>query len=139
MTTLVPRNSNPKWFFVLAALALVTPAQLLGQSNPNRIALLHWYTANEAASFAVGNVPIHVVFDGSSIWEVNGNDNTVKKLRASDGTVLGTFSVGTGPFNLAFDGANIWVTNNASNNVTKLHQLCGVRRSDSSRSSAARW
>jgi DNA-binding beta-propeller fold protein YncE len=47
-------------------------------------------------------------------------DDTVTKLRASDGSELGTFNVGGGPVGLAFDGANIWVTNGYDDNVMKL-------------------
>ncbi len=126
MTKRVSGITASRYLYVLAVLALMSPALLAAQNNPLRIAILHWYTANQAASFAVGNVPIHVAFDGSSIWVVNGNDNTAEKLRASDGAVLGTFTVGTDPFNLAFDGANIWVTNSASNNVTKLRASDGA-------------
>ena len=52
--------------------------------------------------------------------------NTVSKLRASDGQVLGTYPVGIGPIGIAFDGANIWVANYSSNNVTKLRASDGV-------------
>jgi hypothetical protein len=70
-----------------------------GSSGPNTqaIALLRWYGANQAASFAVGSGPFGVAFDGASIWVANGNSGSVTKLRASDGAVLGTFSVGNGP------------------------------------------
>jgi hypothetical protein len=43
------------------------------------------------ASFPVGRFPIGVVSDGMDIWIANGMSNTVTKLRASDGTVLGSF------------------------------------------------
>ncbi|MGB7149366.1 MAG: hypothetical protein WBD45_09440, partial [Terriglobales bacterium] len=36
--------------------------------------------------------------------------NTVTKLRASDGSVVGTFTGGTSPYGIAFDGQNIWVS-----------------------------
>jgi len=51
----------------------------------------------------------------------NSAGNTVSKVRASDGKVLGTFAVGTFPVNgVAFDGAFIWVTNFSSNSVSKM-------------------
>jgi sugar lactone lactonase YvrE len=42
----------------------------------------------------------------------NGGDNSVTKLRASDGTLLGTFQLHPNilPSGIAFDGENIWVT-----------------------------
>jgi DNA-binding beta-propeller fold protein YncE len=67
-----------------------------------------------------------VAFDGANIWVTNyalGSGNTVTKLRASDGTVLGTFTVGpvnSAPRGVAFDGANIWVTNVGTNTVSKF-------------------
>src|SRR5437016_1145142 len=63
-------------------------------------------------SFPVGNRPEGLAFDGTSIWVVNEFDNTVTKLRASDGTIEGVFAIGREPKYLAFDGANIWATNN---------------------------
>src|SRR5262249_45101633 len=77
-------------------------------------------------SFPVGNVPQFLVFDGANIWVTNQNDNTVTKLRASDGTNLGTFPVGRVPIWITFDGANIWVSNHLSDNVTKLRASDGV-------------
>ncbi len=88
--------------------------------NPLQIAILHWYNANQTASFAVGTGPIGVAFDGANIWVANLSSNNVTKLRASDGTTLGTFAVGTSPHGVAFDGANIWVANDSSNTVSKL-------------------
>src|SRR5258708_37353821 len=63
-------------------------------SNPNQIAILRWYRANQTARFAVGNGPGQVAFDGSNIWVTNSSSNTVTKLQASDGTVLGNFAAG---------------------------------------------
>jgi DNA-binding beta-propeller fold protein YncE len=46
------------------------------------------------------------------MWIANRNGNTVTKLRASDGTVLGTFPSppSDGPYGIAFDGTYIWVS-----------------------------
>jgi len=82
--------------------------------------------ASHVASFAVGNRPQAVIFDGASIWVSNTADNTVTKLTASDGTVRGTFTVGAAPDGLVFDGANIWVANSGSNNVTELRASDGT-------------
>ena len=72
--------------------------------NPLKIALLKWYQANQTTSFKVGKEPNDVAFDGQNLWVTNGGDDTVTKLRPSDGTVLGTFSVGSQPYGIAFDG-----------------------------------
>ena len=50
-------------------------------------------------------------FDGANIWVTNSDSDSVTKLRASDGAVLGNFKVGKAPDGVAFDGTNIWVTN----------------------------
>jgi hypothetical protein len=94
-------------------------------ANPLKVALLKWYPANQTTSFKVGNAPNDVAFDGQNIWVTNGGDDTVTKLRPSDGTVLGTFNVGSQPYGITFDGANIWTVNSGGNNVTKLRASDG--------------
>jgi DNA-binding beta-propeller fold protein YncE len=61
-----------------------------------------------------------MAFDGVNIWISNFASNTVTKLRAKDGTMLGTFAVGSNPVGLAFDGANIWVANQQNSSLSKL-------------------
>jgi DNA-binding beta-propeller fold protein YncE len=72
------------------------------------------------ATYAVGNSPSGVAFDGNNIWVTNNGSSSVSKLRASDGTLLGTFTVGTTPWGVAFDGINIWVVNGGSDSVNRL-------------------
>ena len=55
-----------------------------------------------------------IAFDGANIWVSNSESNSVSKLRASDGSIVGTYSVGANPLELAFDGTNIWVANNGA-------------------------
>lgn len=97
-----------------------------GPASPNRaaIALLKWYQANQTGvQFAVGN-GLSVAFDGTNIW-VSGN-NSLTKVRPSDGAVLGTYSGlgGGGGQGIVFDGANIWAV--ASQGVTKLRASDGT-------------
>jgi len=92
----------------------------------NQIALLKWYAPNPTTSFAIGGNTFGVAFDGASIWVTNNSSNTVSKLQASDGTLLGTFAVGANPTSVTFDGANIWVTNFSSNTVSKLRASDGT-------------
>jgi hypothetical protein len=95
--------------------------------NPQQVALLRWYGANQTGNqFTVGSVPTGIAFDGASIWVANEGSANVTKLRASDGANLGTFAVGLAPNGIAFDGANIWVVNFSSNNVTKLRASDGA-------------
>jgi hypothetical protein len=55
----------------------------------------------------VGGFLVGEAFDGANIWVANLFDNTMTKLRAWDGTILGTFAWGPSSCALAFDGANI--------------------------------
>jgi hypothetical protein len=97
------------------------------QVNPHQIAMLRWYGANTTNSvFSVGNKPIGLAFDGSSMWVANLNSDNVMKLRASDGEILGTYAVGSLPAEIAFDGANVWVTNFGSGSVSKLQARDGA-------------
>jgi len=93
--------------------------------NPLKIALLHWYLADTTTFFKVGAGPYGVCFDGANVWTANGGDNTVTKVRANDGEVLGTFKVGSQPYGVTFDGANIWVSSDQDNLVTKLRASDG--------------
>ncbi len=96
--------------------------------NPLQVALLKWYKADTTTTFAVGNEPSGIAFDGANIWVANFGDGTVTKLQANDGTVLGTYTIGAGvePFGITFDGANIWVSNVAAATVTKLQASTGA-------------
>ena len=76
-------------------------------------------------SFPVGELPVDLTFDGANIWSANSRDNTVDKLRASDGVLQGIFPTGDFPEGLTFDGANIWVANFIDNTVTKLRASDG--------------
>ena len=53
-------------------------------------------------SFPVGDGPSGLAFDGANIWVTETYDDTVTKLRASDGALLGTFPVGTEPGPVVF-------------------------------------
>jgi hypothetical protein len=100
--------------------------QLPAPTNPNQVAILRWYAANRTADFPVGDFPFGVAFDGANIWVTNRLSDSVTKIQANDGTVLGAFPVGAFPGGMAFGGANIWVANSSSNNVTKLRASDGT-------------
>jgi hypothetical protein len=53
-------------------------------------------------------------------------DNTVTKLRASDGANLGTFNLGGASYGVAFDGTNLWFTNGLTDTVTELRPSDGA-------------
>src|SRR5689334_5863254 len=86
------------------------------QQQPDR------YSVQE---FPVGNSPVNFTFDGTNIWVANSGDNTVTKLRASDGELEGTFPVGNYPQSLAFDGSNIWSADLFGGTITKLRASDG--------------
>ena len=89
--------------------------------NPLGIALLRWYqNVYPANNFTVGQNPTEIAFDGASMWVTNASSNSVTRLQANDGTVLGTHIVGAGPAGIAYDGANIWVANTGDNTVTRI-------------------
>src|ERR1700682_198285 len=102
--------------------AMKTPAAAssIAPANPNQVAILRWYRANQTATFAVGKGPGQAAFDGSSIWVANKSSDTVTTLRASDGSSLGDFPAGSSPSGLVFDGASIWVADQGSSSVTQL-------------------
>jgi outer membrane protein assembly factor BamB len=97
--------------------------QLPAPINPNQVAILRSYSANQTADFPIGTNPAFVAFDGANIW-VTANFPLLTKLRASDGASLGTFAVSPG--GMAFDGANLWVASVNNNNVTKLRASDGT-------------
>jgi hypothetical protein len=94
--------------------------------NANQVAILHWNSANQTATFPVTSThnagPHAVAFDRANIWTANLFDSTVTKVRASDGTNL---AVGSFPLGAVYDGANIRVANCGGNTVTKLRASDG--------------
>lgn len=71
------------------------------------------------STFAAGLSPWRVLFDGNAIWVCNANDNTLSKLRISDGAILATAQTGHSPMGMAFDGVNVWVANIGDQTVSK--------------------
>jgi DNA-binding beta-propeller fold protein YncE len=61
-------------------------------------------------TFPVGNQPEGgIAFDGANMWVSGFADDSLTKLRASDGQVLGTFGTNSHPTGVCFDGQSIWV------------------------------
>lgn len=71
------------------------------------------------ATYSVGSNPHDMAFDGANLWVLN-SDNTVTKLSASDGTVVGTYSVGSSTA-MVFDGVSIWLADSNTATVTRLN------------------
>jgi hypothetical protein len=71
-------------------------------------------------NYTVGRLARDMVYDGTSIWVCNSNDNTVSRLRAADVALLGTYPTGIGPRGIAYDGFKIWVANSGQNALTVI-------------------
>jgi len=78
------------------------------------------------ATVDVGPVPTAVAFDGTNVWVVNEDDNTVSVVDPAINDVIDTVTVGSLPSAIAFDGTNVWVTNAISNNVTRINAATGA-------------
>ena len=83
---------------MLLGVPIATAQVAPNESNPLQVAILRWYNANQSGlNFStlgsVGGALFGAAFDGSNIWVSNSETNTVTKLRASDGAVLGNFSL----------------------------------------------
>src|SRR5580765_3130529 len=75
--------------------------------------------AEDIQTFAAGQSPTNMAFDGANIWVTNSDADTVTKLRASDGSLQGTFPTGDVPQFAVFDGANIWISNTLDDSITR--------------------
>ena len=71
--------------------------------NPQQIGMLKW-APTTVATFTVGQGPSALCFDGACIWVANSGNQTVTKMSASDGKILGTYSAGGASIGIAFDG-----------------------------------
>jgi glutamine cyclotransferase len=84
------------------------------------------------ASYAVGDQPRALLFDGQALWVANTFDNTLTKLSASDcaasdcGRTLGTFPVDSLPSALAFDGRNLWVASSLQQTLSVIDPTSGT-------------
>jgi hypothetical protein len=95
-------------------------------TNSSLLGSLRWDLLTKK-SFPVPD-PQGIAFDGGHLWIASCCNNSVYKLRASDGAKLGSFTVGVGAEGVAFDGSNIWVANVASGTVTKLRASDGANQ-----------
>jgi len=79
------------------------------------------------AAFHVGGVPTALAFDGANIWVAIKSNDTIVKLRSTDGFIAGTFDLtpGTAPAALIFDGLELWVANSGTNTVSKIRPTDG--------------
>ena len=119
---------------VTMALSAVAQEQVVGGPgstyyNPLQVALKFWGAANQVIDFitfydSAGTLhtpsqPNDMAFDGEHIWMSNRGNNTVMKIRASDGQFQASYPV-TSPGSLAFDGQRIWVNQYGGSTVSVI-------------------
>jgi S-layer family protein len=92
----------------------------------SRAPLGQWWTQTIIPSTAmtqVGNFPLSVQSDGADLWVANFNSNTVSRVRASDGRLLGTWTGATGANVVLVARGRIFVTGFASPNPGQLYSI----------------
>lgn len=97
---------------------------------PGFVMKLDATTGAVLATTPVGTNPVAVTADGAGgIWVANWTDNTVTKLDAVTGAVIGTpHPVGVKPQAVTADDAGgIWVANSGDGTVTKLQASDGTQ------------
>src|SRR5262245_9638280 len=80
--------------------------------------------APPAATATTG--PEATAFDGTYVWIATQFNDSVTRVKATDGLVSGTFTVGKRPVALLYAASAIWVANLLSDNVTKLDPATGA-------------
>jgi DNA-binding beta-propeller fold protein YncE len=93
-----------------------------GETSPGNL-----YVINPSAppgivttlSTNLGNSPLTITTDGSSLWTAN-NGGSVSRVDPNSG-VPNTFTTGfSQPFGILFDGTNIWITDQGDSKLKKL-------------------
>ena len=92
-------------------------------------------------TYGVGNYPASMAFDGTYLWVVNVEANTLSLLDVSTGTVWATVTPGYNPVTLIFDGSYMWLGSinfsDQNNPVGVIMKLSTSFQSSSSESSAS--
>jgi len=107
---------------------IVSPTPTYSQNyTTKQLAMKNWPPTQASQSITVGTTPYGACFDGTNIWVTNTGDNTVSKILANTGEVLGTYTVSPGgsPYGVCFDGTYIWVAD-YTGYLTKLNQNTGA-------------
>jgi DNA-binding beta-propeller fold protein YncE len=116
-------SATALWGILIVAnvvLLLMAPSILAKKPNPR------WNPPpQDGLVFGAGETPSAITFDGTCIWVANNANDTVTKLRCSDGSLVGTYYAGSGPGAVMYDGESIWVRNCLCSCVTKLRAADG--------------
>ena len=75
---------------------------------------------------AAATGPEAVAFDGTYVWVATQFNDSVTRIRVSDGSIAGSFTVGKRPVALLYAGGYVWVANLFSDNVMKLTPSTGA-------------
>src|SRR6202008_2208694 len=70
--------------------------------------------------------PEAATFDGTYLWVATQFNDSVTRIRGSDGLIAGTFAVGKRPVALLAAAGSVWVANLLSDNVMKLNPSTGA-------------
>jgi hypothetical protein len=93
--------------------AFVTRTQDGAIKRANKRAFMQqWWTPTEAASLRSTSItnPVDIVFDGLDLWVSSFSTGTVKRIRASDGQVLGTWTGASSAYAIIAAAGRIFVT-----------------------------
>ncbi len=74
----------------------------------------------------VGGSPYAVSSDGTHVWVVNCDEDTVSEIQASSGTVIRTIPVGSDPRGVSSDGTHVWVGNFNEDTVSEIEASSGT-------------
>jgi len=118
---------------LLLAIAATTPSVTKAQTQMNEIPLGSASAGGTQSVSSLGETtfdgggttgstagPEAIAFDGTYVWVATQFNNSIIRIRVSDGTIAGTFVVGTRPVALLYAAGSIWVANLLSNNVMKI-------------------
>lgn len=125
------RTSNGRGIIVAIFLLGVTPVQ--GQTtNPLKIALQKWYSANRyfvatLPTSATGGANV-AMFDGLNMW-VGTNNGTVVRFNQYAQTFTSVSTSAVSPLSMAFDGRNVWVANYDSGKIDKIEASMATLKS----------
>jgi DNA-binding beta-propeller fold protein YncE len=69
--------------------------------------------------------PEAAAFDGTNVWIATQFNDSVTRIRATDGAITGTFTVGKRPVAVVYAAGAVWVANLLGDTVTKLNPATG--------------
>jgi DNA-binding beta-propeller fold protein YncE len=86
--------------------------------------------ASVAQAEPVHTSPIQVSSDGSSVWVVNPDSDSVARIETAGNTLAGEFPVGDNPRTVALGGGSVYVVNQGSQDLTPKPNPDTVMRLD---------